>query len=126
MEFHTDVGNIWAMAGLIIPHMRNDHEILKPTVTVPSPAAVVAPEKKRKDRGDDDDDNDDDEVVPTTPQSEEARIPIKLECPPAPKRRKPVIISQAYSRRRLFVSPPDLNTVFIPIRRVGGMRICKI
>ncbi|CAA2989081.1 Hypothetical predicted protein [Olea europaea subsp. europaea] len=49
----------------------------------------------------------------TTPKSAESRIPSRLICPPAPKKRK------ASSRCHVagvmeFFNPPDLETVFIP------------
>ncbi|CAI9775364.1 unnamed protein product [Fraxinus pennsylvanica] len=49
----------------------------------------------------------------TTPKSADSRIPSRLICPPAPKKRK------ASSRCHFagvmeFFNPPDLETVFIP------------
>lgn len=53
------------------------------------------------------------EEIPTTPTSEEARIPESLPCPPAPKKRKPISKCH-FSGVREFFSPPDLESVFIP------------
>ncbi|GMY26294.1 cyclin-dependent protein kinase inhibitor SMR6-like [Fagus crenata] len=47
----------------------------------------------------------------TTPTGEEARIPTKLNCPPAPRKRKPSLKCN-YGVREFF-TPPDLETVFI-------------
>ncbi|PIM98191.1 hypothetical protein CDL12_17428 [Handroanthus impetiginosus] len=59
------------------------------------------------------------EEFSTTPTSAESRIPRKLPCPPAPKKRKPAGSSRChYSGVREFFNPPDLDTIFI--RRVHG------
>ncbi|XP_059624553.1 cyclin-dependent protein kinase inhibitor SMR6-like [Cornus florida] len=55
----------------------------------------------------DGDDNDS-----TTPTSKESRIPEKLPCPPAPRKRRPVSTCH-YNGVREFFTPPDLETVFI-------------
>lgn len=49
----------------------------------------------------------------TTPTAREARIPEKLPCPPAPrKRRPPSSTCHMLSGVREFFNPPDLETVF--------------
>lgn len=55
---------------------------------------------------------DDDEECSTTPTGEEARIPERLTCPPAPRKRK-ASLKCNYSGVREFFTPPDLETVFI-------------
>ncbi|XP_022751875.1 cyclin-dependent protein kinase inhibitor SMR6-like [Durio zibethinus] len=53
----------------------------------------------------------DEEEASTTPTSKEARIPDKLPCPPAPRKRRPPSRCH-YSGVREFFTPPDLETVF--------------
>ncbi|XWS44129.1 hypothetical protein CRYUN_Cryun15aG0018100 [Craigia yunnanensis] len=48
------------------------------------------------------------ESCSTTPTSKEARIPDKLPCPPAPRKRRPPLRCGV----REFFTPPDLETVF--------------
>ncbi|KAB1207857.1 hypothetical protein CJ030_MR7G004121 [Morella rubra] len=48
----------------------------------------------------------------TTPTGVDARIPTKLTCPPAPKKRKPSLKCN-YGRVKEFFTPPDLETVFM-------------
>ncbi|XP_057495772.1 cyclin-dependent protein kinase inhibitor SMR6-like [Actinidia eriantha] len=55
------------------------------------------------------------EESPTTPTAEEARIPRRLTCPAAPRKRKSSTRCH-YNGVREFFTPPDLETVFI--RRV--------
>ncbi|XP_057493096.1 cyclin-dependent protein kinase inhibitor SMR6-like [Actinidia eriantha] len=55
------------------------------------------------------------EESPTTPTAKEARIPRRLTCPAAPRKRKPSTRCH-YNGVREFFTPPDLETVFI--RRV--------
>ncbi|XP_057811039.1 cyclin-dependent protein kinase inhibitor SMR6-like [Salvia miltiorrhiza] len=59
-----------------------------------------------------------DEDFPTTPTYAESRIPARLPCPPAPKKRKPAPAPRSSCRAREFFNPPDLETIFI--RRVEG------
>ncbi|XWS32729.1 hypothetical protein CRYUN_Cryun22dG0015000 [Craigia yunnanensis] len=54
---------------------------------------------------------DEEEGCSTTPTSKEARIPDKLPCPPAPRKRRPPLRLH-YNGIREFFSPPDLETVF--------------
>ncbi|XP_041013155.1 cyclin-dependent protein kinase inhibitor SMR6-like [Juglans microcarpa x Juglans regia] len=52
------------------------------------------------------------EECSTTPTGEEARIPTRLTCPPAPRKRKPSLKCN-YGGVREFFTPPDLESVFI-------------
>ncbi|XP_020228728.1 cyclin-dependent protein kinase inhibitor SMR6 [Cajanus cajan] len=54
-------------------------------------------------------DGDNGEARSTTPTAKEARIPEKLPCPPAPRKRRP---SRCGNTVREFFTPPDLETVF--------------
>ncbi|XP_010248618.1 PREDICTED: uncharacterized protein LOC104591475 [Nelumbo nucifera] len=58
-----------------------------------------------------DGDNDDEECS-TTPTASEARIPERLPCPPAPRKRRPSSKCHINGVREFF-TPPDLETVFI-------------
>ncbi|KAJ4711035.1 Cyclin-dependent kinase inhibitor SMR3-like protein [Melia azedarach] len=55
---------------------------------------------------------DDDDEECSTPTNEEARIPARLMCPPAPRKRKSSLKCN-YTGVREFFTPPDLETVFI-------------
>lgn len=58
--------------------------------------------------------DEEEEECSTTPTSEEARIPTRLTCPPAPRKPKPTLKYCNYGvGRREFFAPPDLETVFI-------------
>ncbi|XP_057530812.1 cyclin-dependent protein kinase inhibitor SMR6-like [Amaranthus tricolor] len=70
--------------------------------------------------------------TPKTPTSEGSRIPKKLPCPPPPRKRKPSSAvnkmrcknsnssSKLYNgKREFFITPPDLETVFIRRHNVG-------
>ncbi|CAL1358123.1 unnamed protein product [Linum trigynum] len=49
----------------------------------------------------------------TTPTAREARIPEKLPCPPAPRKRRPLPSKCNYAvGARDFFTPPDLDSVF--------------
>ncbi|CAO2828863.1 unnamed protein product [Amaranthus hypochondriacus] len=78
--------------------------------------------------------NDDGETTfpaPTTPTSEGSRIPSKLPCPPPPRKQKSSHNkmrcnnsingnSKLYNgKMEFFVTPPDLETVFIRRHNVG-------
>ncbi|XP_018818986.1 cyclin-dependent protein kinase inhibitor SMR6-like [Juglans regia] len=52
------------------------------------------------------------EECSTTPTGEEARIPTRLTCPPAPRKRKSSLKCN-YGGVREFFTPPDLESVFI-------------
>ncbi|GMP29363.1 hypothetical protein ACSBR2_010615 [Camellia fascicularis] len=73
--------------------------------------AIRAPLKsittKPKERG-----CDDDEASLTTPTARESRIPERLPCPPAPRKRRPSSTCH-YNGAREFFTPPDLESVFI-------------
>ncbi|KAF6157458.1 hypothetical protein GIB67_004396 [Kingdonia uniflora] len=47
-----------------------------------------------------------------TPTCKEARIPERLPCPPAPKKRRPSLRCKLGGAREFF-NPPDLESVFI-------------
>ncbi|KAH6758539.1 cyclin-dependent kinase inhibitor SMR3-like protein [Perilla frutescens var. hirtella] len=55
-------------------------------------------------------DGGDDEEESTTPTARESRLPEKLTCPAAPRKRRPVSTCQVV---REFFNPPDLESVFI-------------
>ncbi|XP_057983339.1 cyclin-dependent protein kinase inhibitor SMR6 [Malania oleifera] len=57
------------------------------------------------------------EACSTTPTGKEARIPERLLCPPAPRKRRPASTCHSNGAREFFITPPDLESVFIP--RVG-------
>ncbi|CAK9173750.1 unnamed protein product [Ilex paraguariensis] len=82
----------WVIAGI---QLRSP---LKPIFTKP-------PEKEST--------NEDEEKCCRTPTGEEARIPSRLPCPPAPRKRKPSSRCHYNGSRREFFTPPDLETVFI-------------
>lgn len=56
------------------------------------------------------------EECSTTPTAKEARIPDKLKCPPAPRKRRPALKCRSNAIREFFTPPPDLETVFIQRR----------
>ncbi|XAR48097.1 hypothetical protein NMG60_11030809 [Bertholletia excelsa] len=56
------------------------------------------------------------EECSTTPTSEAERIPLRLPCPAAPKKRKSPSRWHFGAATREFFTPPDLDSVFI--RRV--------
>lgn len=66
--------------------------------------------KSRLNEEDREEDNDD-EFCSTTPTSKESRIPKKLPCPPAPRKRRPQSKCHLTGVRDFFV-PPDLDSVF--------------
>ncbi|KAI4366877.1 hypothetical protein MLD38_022687 [Melastoma candidum] len=49
--------------------------------------------------------------APTTPTSKDSRIPERLPCPPAPRKRRPSATVVFYPPREFF-NPPDLESVF--------------
>ncbi|CAK9176160.1 unnamed protein product [Ilex paraguariensis] len=61
---------------------------------------------------------DEGEVFSTTPTAKEAKIPERLPCPPAPRKRRPKSTCH-YNGAREFFSPPDLESVFIHIERAN-------
>ncbi|CAI0462505.1 unnamed protein product [Linum tenue] len=60
---------------------------------------------------------------PTTPKSEEARIPARLPCPPPPRKRRATSLKRNCNGggAREFFVPPDLETVFVcrHVQRAG-------
>lgn len=88
-------GKKWVFAGISL------RAPLKPVRTTNS----VEKERESGDGGE--------EECSTTPTAEESRIPSKLPCPPAPRKRKPVSRCNNYNGVREFFTPPDLETVFI-------------
>lgn len=59
------------------------------------------------------DDDDGQEDCSTTPTGEEARIPTRFTCPPAPRKQRPSLKCNYGVAHREFFTPPDLETVFI-------------
>ncbi|GMN42572.1 hypothetical protein TIFTF001_011786 [Ficus carica] len=59
--------------------------------------------------------DDEEEPCSTTPTEKEARIPERLSCPPAPRKRRPAsrCNRNSFNGVREFFTPPDLETVFI-------------
>ncbi|KAL3526389.1 hypothetical protein ACH5RR_011045 [Cinchona calisaya] len=62
----------------------------------------------------------DDDGRSTTPTSRESRIPERLPCPPAPRKRRPTSTTSCHfnhaaaaAATRDFFNPPDLESVFI-------------
>ncbi|XP_041007535.1 cyclin-dependent protein kinase inhibitor SMR6-like [Juglans microcarpa x Juglans regia] len=55
--------------------------------------------------------DDEEDACSTTPTAKEARIPEKLSCPPAPRKRRPSSRCH-FDSVRVFFTPPDLETVF--------------
>ncbi|XP_030530950.1 cyclin-dependent protein kinase inhibitor SMR6-like [Rhodamnia argentea] len=69
--------------------------------------------KARSRDGGEGDEADADAARSTTPTAREARIPEKLPCPPAPRKRRPPSSScHMLTGAREFFNPPDLETVF--------------
>ncbi|KAG2307762.1 hypothetical protein Bca4012_083263 [Brassica carinata] len=53
------------------------------------------------------------EECSTTPTAKEEKIPEKLKCPPAPRKRRPAFKCRSNAVREFFTPPDDLETVFI-------------
>ncbi|CAE6203880.1 unnamed protein product [Arabidopsis arenosa] len=53
------------------------------------------------------------EECSTTPTAKETKIPEILECPPAPRKRRPVLKCRSNAVIEFFTPPSDLETVFI-------------
>ncbi|XP_055805209.1 cyclin-dependent protein kinase inhibitor SMR6-like [Solanum dulcamara] len=58
------------------------------------------------------DDSEDEEEFSTTPTARSSRIPERLQCPPAPMKRRTKSMCH-YNSGREFFNPPDLESVFI-------------
>ncbi|CAK7328118.1 unnamed protein product [Dovyalis caffra] len=82
-------GKKWVIAGIAI------RTSLKPVNTKPRPVK--------------DCDDDEEEEFSTTPTAKEARIPERLSCPPAPRKRRPSSRCNCSGVREFF-TPPDLET----------------
>ncbi|KAF8378239.1 hypothetical protein HHK36_029578 [Tetracentron sinense] len=61
------------------------------------------------------DSENDEEGCLATPTAEETRIPERLPCPPAPRKRRPSLKYQ-FNDVKEFFTPPDLDSVFIPLK----------
>lgn len=84
----------WVIAGLGIK------TTLKPINTKP-----------RGKENEEDEEDEEEQACSTTPTAREARIPEKLSCPPAPRKRRPATRCN-FNGVREFFSPPDLESVF--------------
>lgn len=84
-------GKKWVIAGIAI------RAPLKPIST-----------KARDDCGEDDGGD----SCSTTPTARETRIPEKLPCPPAPRKRRPVSTCH-FNGVREFFNPPELESIFM-------------
>ncbi|KAL1216047.1 Cyclin-dependent protein kinase inhibitor SMR6 [Cardamine amara subsp. amara] len=92
-------GKKWVIAGISI---RSSLKPVKTKLRVPEIEAEV--EK---------DCYNDEEECSTTPTAKEAKIPEKLKCPPAPRKRRPALKCRSNVVREFFTPPSDLETVFI-------------
>ncbi|KAH6774403.1 cyclin-dependent kinase inhibitor SMR3-like protein [Perilla frutescens var. hirtella] len=59
-----------------------------------------------------DDCGEDDGACSTTPTARESRIPEKLACPPAPRKRRPASTCH-FNGAREFFNPPELESIFM-------------
>ncbi|KAH8495336.1 hypothetical protein POPTR_010G045200v4 [Populus trichocarpa] len=91
-----DGGKRWVIAGIPL------RAPLKPISTNPVEKEI-----------NEDDDQSNCTTASTTPTSEEARIPSRLVCPPAPRKRKATFKCNYTSGVREFFTPPDLETLFV-------------
>ncbi|PON53130.1 cyclin-dependent kinase inhibitor SMR3-like protein [Parasponia andersonii] len=101
----------WVIAGIPL------RTPLKPIYTAnPRPSAAVVDDSADRDhrhgRRDDGGEDCGSGSGPATPTGEESRIPTRLTCPPAPRKRKSSSKCN-YGSVREFFTPPDLETVFI-------------
>ncbi|XP_019161467.1 PREDICTED: uncharacterized protein LOC109158102 [Ipomoea nil] len=88
-------GKKWVIAGIAI------RAPLKPISTKPPPPIVEESEESSENE------------CSTTPTARGSRIPEKLPCPPAPRKRRPANSTCHYNGARDFFIPPDLESVFI-------------
>ncbi|CAA3014159.1 Hypothetical predicted protein [Olea europaea subsp. europaea] len=56
--------------------------------------------------------SEEDSECSTTPTARESKIPEKLPCPPAPRKRRPTAICH-FNGTREFFNPPELESIFI-------------
>ncbi|XP_062106930.1 cyclin-dependent protein kinase inhibitor SMR6 [Humulus lupulus] len=90
-------GKKWVIAGISV------RSSLKP---------IKTKTLKAKDCESDNGDDYDSESCSTTPTSKESRIPERLRCPPAPRKRRPSSRCN-FNGVKEFFAVPDLETVFI-------------
>ncbi|CAN8273003.1 unnamed protein product [Cochlearia groenlandica] len=57
--------------------------------------------------------NEEEEECSTTPTAKESKIPEKLKCPPAPRKKRPAFKCQSNAVKEFFTPPHDLETVFL-------------
>lgn len=86
-------GKKWVIAGISL------RTSLKPVNTRPRGKNV-------------EDEDEDEEAFSTTPTARESRIPERLPCPPAPRKRRPPSSRCHFNGAREFFIPPDLDTIF--------------
>ncbi|KAK4417805.1 Cyclin-dependent protein kinase inhibitor SMR6 [Sesamum alatum] len=63
-------------------------------------------------RGREDECSENEDECTKTPTARESKIPEKLSCPPAPRKRRPTSTCH-FNGVREFFNPPDLESVFI-------------
>ncbi|KAK4392956.1 UNVERIFIED_CONTAM: Cyclin-dependent protein kinase inhibitor SMR6 [Sesamum calycinum] len=74
--------------------------------------AVRAPLKPISTRATREECSENEDECSTTPTARESKIPEKLSCPPAPRKRRPTSTCH-FNGVREFFNPPDLESVFI-------------
>ncbi|XP_010528228.1 PREDICTED: uncharacterized protein LOC104805371 [Tarenaya hassleriana] len=94
-------GKKWVIAGISI------RASLKPVNT--KIRAEAEEQQEENERGEEEEE----EECSTTPTAKEARIPAKLKCPPAPRKRRPALRCRSNAVREFFTPPDNLETVFI-------------
>ncbi|CAH8357073.1 unnamed protein product [Eruca vesicaria subsp. sativa] len=87
-------GKKWVIAGIGI---RTSLKPVKTKLRAPETEAEVEEE----------------EECSKTPTAKEAKIPEKLKCPPAPRKRRPALKCRSNAVTEFFTPPEDLETVFI-------------
>ncbi|CAH8277661.1 unnamed protein product [Arabidopsis lyrata] len=93
-------GKKWVIAGISI------QASLKPVKT----KHKAPPEKEAEVE---EDCYNEEEECSTTPTAKETKIPEILECPPAPRKRRPALKCRCNAVIEFFTPPSDLETVFI-------------
>ncbi|GMN41526.1 hypothetical protein TIFTF001_010754 [Ficus carica] len=94
----------WLIAGIPL------RAPLKPIYTAANNNPARRLERDCHDGGED---GEEEECSVTTPTGEEARIPTRLTCPPAPRKSKASLKCNYGAVREFFTPPHDLETVFI-------------
>ncbi|AED94550.1 cyclin-dependent kinase inhibitor SMR3-like protein [Arabidopsis thaliana] len=93
-------GKKWVIAGISI------RASLKPVKTkLRAPPEIVTEVEE--------DCYNEEEECSTTPTAKETKIPELLECPPAPRKRRPALKCRSNVVREFFTPPSDLETVFL-------------